>query len=535
MLVKIYADCNHEFRVGSGCGLVQIRDRISIPEGCYGVFFVRKSLAVKGLSSPHCIFHSQWEGVPTIALMFNGVNIVEIRAGDEIGELLIQPILAVKGMDLSSFQNIRREKTFGQLMEKGEELEAERKARINRICEETQVMECMQKSSERKVVTINFDPDLETPADFKTTIDEVQRIVGPNISVRVVPVKYVYPVTPVEDVMEIANTTGQYKPSKQLLQEIANRPPIKDPIFLSREFDPNWQAMRALSGEEDKHDPIKIHVLFDPDDVEAVVRSKDLAEALSKHHHLPVESFPLRKQYLVNLDDIDPEDQEKLKKMVEETKNRMRESQERKKINEAIANSPEIKKACEEVIGACNKLLEFSKKESPKGYIEGKNESSPHAIAEGDKLDFGKAAIVTDSKALTAVGDMIRQYHAKGLTIANTPKNGTLLFGEDLPKRVKEWYDNTCVNVFNDSLHGSSSETLIPQLIHCLMEYADGVMVFDEGYVEKLQLLLDDLANIRYNQLHHGGLNMKEAMILNGIIDVLKLILFIEERPTNGK
>ena len=276
MLVKIYADCNHEFRVGSGCGLVQIRDRISIPEGCYGVFFVRKSLAVKGLSSPHCIFHSQWEGVPTIALMFNGVNIVEIRAGDEIGELLIQPILAVKGMDLSSFQNIRREKTFGQLMEKGEELEAERKVRI------------------------------------------------------------------------------------------------------------------------------------------------------------------------------------------------------------------------------------------------------------GDILN-------TNPRDLAAMGGTIRQYHAKLLTPANTPLHPIELKGDDIPKQVKEWYDDLCKRVFAGTLRGSSNSHLILKVLDSLMGYGDLNSKLETETVEQLRSILCDLAHIRYNQLISGGLNMKEAMILNGIIDVLKFILFIEERPANGK
>lgn len=70
-----------------------ISEVIKIPENCYGKFYLRKSLAKKGLIAPDLPFHPNWESSEVFILVSNfGANQVELREGNEIGELWLIPI-----------------------------------------------------------------------------------------------------------------------------------------------------------------------------------------------------------------------------------------------------------------------------------------------------------------------------------------------------------------------------------------------------------------------------------------------------------
>lgn len=69
---------------------VEVNEVIEVPEGSYGMFFIRKSFAVKGVNqlvlSP---FKSGWCGLPEIVVQNNHVAPVPLNADEEIGELWI--------------------------------------------------------------------------------------------------------------------------------------------------------------------------------------------------------------------------------------------------------------------------------------------------------------------------------------------------------------------------------------------------------------------------------------------------------------
>ena len=57
---------------------------------CYGQFYLRKSLAKKGLlQCVHTPFPANWKGKPLIVVKNDDVAPIELRVGDEIGCLWI--------------------------------------------------------------------------------------------------------------------------------------------------------------------------------------------------------------------------------------------------------------------------------------------------------------------------------------------------------------------------------------------------------------------------------------------------------------
>lgn len=69
---------------------VEVNEYIEIPNRAYGMFFIRKSFAVKGVNqlviSP---FKSEWKGTPMIVLQNNHVSSIPLKIGEEIGELWV--------------------------------------------------------------------------------------------------------------------------------------------------------------------------------------------------------------------------------------------------------------------------------------------------------------------------------------------------------------------------------------------------------------------------------------------------------------
>ena len=57
---------------------------------CYGQFYLRKCLAKKGLlQCVHSPFPANWKGKPLIVVKNDDVTPIELRDGDEIGEIWI--------------------------------------------------------------------------------------------------------------------------------------------------------------------------------------------------------------------------------------------------------------------------------------------------------------------------------------------------------------------------------------------------------------------------------------------------------------
>ena len=57
---------------------------------CYGPFYLRKCLAKQGLlQCVHAPFHANWKGKPLIVVKNYDVAPIELRVGEEIGEIWI--------------------------------------------------------------------------------------------------------------------------------------------------------------------------------------------------------------------------------------------------------------------------------------------------------------------------------------------------------------------------------------------------------------------------------------------------------------
>lgn len=67
---------------------ITVNERLSVPENCYGMFFLRKSFArigvIQVVNSP---FPSNWIGKPCVVLKNDSVFDVEILKDEEIGEV----------------------------------------------------------------------------------------------------------------------------------------------------------------------------------------------------------------------------------------------------------------------------------------------------------------------------------------------------------------------------------------------------------------------------------------------------------------
>ena len=57
---------------------------------CYGQFYLSKCLAKKGLlQCAHSPFPANWKGKPLIVVKNDDVSPIELRSGDEVGEIWI--------------------------------------------------------------------------------------------------------------------------------------------------------------------------------------------------------------------------------------------------------------------------------------------------------------------------------------------------------------------------------------------------------------------------------------------------------------
>lgn len=71
---------------------VEVNELVEVVPAAVGIFFIRKALGLKGVDTPNSGFKDDWEGTnPTIVLINSGVNVVELRKGDELGELFFFP------------------------------------------------------------------------------------------------------------------------------------------------------------------------------------------------------------------------------------------------------------------------------------------------------------------------------------------------------------------------------------------------------------------------------------------------------------
>ena len=75
---------------------IEVKEEITIPKSesnttnNYGKFYLRKSLAKRGLDQRvHTPFPDGWKGVPLIVVKNDDVAPIELREGDEIGEVFI--------------------------------------------------------------------------------------------------------------------------------------------------------------------------------------------------------------------------------------------------------------------------------------------------------------------------------------------------------------------------------------------------------------------------------------------------------------
>lgn len=68
---------------------IVVKEKVFIPEEHYGKFFIRKRLGQKSLLHSDSPFPPSWIGNPTITINNTGPNLVEIREGDELGELYL--------------------------------------------------------------------------------------------------------------------------------------------------------------------------------------------------------------------------------------------------------------------------------------------------------------------------------------------------------------------------------------------------------------------------------------------------------------
>lgn len=88
-IVKITIAKMVSIRPGA-CPNIDILEDIEIPPYHYGEFYIRRSLAEKGLNAPNCIFHEGWAGRPKITLAHVGANDVDLYPNQELGELHIR-------------------------------------------------------------------------------------------------------------------------------------------------------------------------------------------------------------------------------------------------------------------------------------------------------------------------------------------------------------------------------------------------------------------------------------------------------------
>lgn len=69
---------------------VEVNEEVSIPENCYGAFYLRKKIAKQGvIQVVHTPFKEFWKGKPLVVLKNDNVSDIELLAGDELGELWI--------------------------------------------------------------------------------------------------------------------------------------------------------------------------------------------------------------------------------------------------------------------------------------------------------------------------------------------------------------------------------------------------------------------------------------------------------------
>ena len=67
---------------------LEVKEQLSIPNNCYGMFFLRKYFAKLGvIQVVHSPFPSNWEGKPCVVVKNDSISDVEMFKGDDIGEV----------------------------------------------------------------------------------------------------------------------------------------------------------------------------------------------------------------------------------------------------------------------------------------------------------------------------------------------------------------------------------------------------------------------------------------------------------------
>lgn len=69
---------------------IEVNESVSVPEGSYGMFYIRKKFAIQGvLQCCYSPFPSGYVGLPTVVVKNDSLVDLELLAGEEVGEMWV--------------------------------------------------------------------------------------------------------------------------------------------------------------------------------------------------------------------------------------------------------------------------------------------------------------------------------------------------------------------------------------------------------------------------------------------------------------